>query len=359
MLTEKLNRLCAERELPYLDLRVYQGYDPVYHYLRGDDGSAFLQMYSMSKAVTVVSAMKLVEAGKLALTDPVDKFFPEFFRTTYCRDGEILPNPNRMTVWNLLTMTSGLSYDVATEQILDVTRELGQGALLRDYVKAFAKTPLSFPTGEAFQYSLSHDLLAAVIENVSGMNFAEFAKKFVFEPLEMVSSTFYNVEEGIFPMFVCDDERNVTQAPVHNDLLLSDAYISGGAGMNTTLEDYAKLIKALANDGLSENGVQILREETVRAIREPLLSHEFVKADFNWQGDDYGYGLGVRVREGDTDWGLSRGEFGWDGAAGSFWLVDPERKVSIVMGMNILSWEKKHMGIHMEITEMIYRALFN
>lgn len=359
MLTEKLDRLCAERELPYLDLRVYQGYDPVYHYLRGDDGSAFLQMYSMSKAVTVVSAMKLVEAGKLALTDPVDKFFPEFSRTTYCRDGEILPNPNRMTVWNLLTMTSGLSYDVATEQILDVTRELGQGALLRDYVKAFAKTPLSFRTGEAFQYSLSHDLLAAVVENVSGMSFAEFAKKFVFEPLEMESSTFYNVEDGIFPMLVCDDACNVTPAPVHNDLLLSDAYISGGAGMNTKLCDYAKLVKALANGGAAENGVRILNEETVRAIREPLLSHDFVKADFNWQGEDYGYGLGVRIREVDTDWGLNRGEFGWDGAAGSFWLVDPERKVSIVMGMNILSWEKKHMGIHMEITEMIYRALFN
>lgn len=359
MLTEKLNRLCTERDLPYLDLRVYQGYTPVYQYLRGDDGCAFLQIYSMSKIVTVVSAMMLVEQGRLSLADPVDKFLPEFAHTIYCLDGEVLANPNRMTVWNLLTMTSGLSYDVDTEQIHAVTKELGQGALLRDYAKAFAKTPLSFPSGAAFQYSLSHDLLAAVVEVVSGMSFAEFAEKFVFEPLEMESSTFYNTEEGIFPMLVCDDDCNVTPAPFHNYLLLSDAYISGGAGMNTRLCDYAKLIKALANGGAAENGVRILREETVNAIREPLLSHDFVKADFNWQGDDYGYGLGVRVREVDTDWGLRRGKFGWDGAAGSFWLVDPERKVSIVMGMNTLSWEKKYLGIHMEITEMIYRELFN
>lgn len=358
MLREKISQLCEVRELPYLDLRVYRGYDQVFRFLKGDDGNAFLQMYSMSKAVTVTAAMMLVEQGRLILSDPVEKYYPEFAATSFLCDGVVQPNPNRMTVWNLLTMTSGLSYDVATEEILAVTREKGQEAVLQDYVRAFAKTPLSFPTGEAFQYSLSHDLLAAVVEKVSGMCFADFVKQYIFDPLDMESSTFYNVEDGVFPMLVCDDDGNVKPAPVHNDLLLSDSYISGGAGMNTKLDDYAKLVKALANGGVAENGCRILREETVKMIAEPLLSHEFVKNDFNWQGDDYGYGLGVRVRLNDTAWGLRRGEFGWDGAAGSFWLVDPERSVSIVMGMNILAWEKKHMGIHMEITEMLYRELF-
>ena len=151
----------------------------------------------------------------------------------------------------------------------------------------------------------------------------------------------------------------VSPASIHNDLLLSDSYISGGAGMVTTLTDYAKLIKALANGGVGENGHRVLSQDTIKAISSPVLSHSFVMADFNWQGDDYGYGLGVRVREKDTDWGLQKGEFGWDGAAGSFWLVDPQRNVSIVLGMNILSWERKHMGIHMQIVEMIYRELFS
>lgn len=359
-LCEKISALAVQRELPYLDIRVYQGYDQLWQYLHADaKGNEFLQMYSMSKAVTVVAAMGLVEQGRLALTDPLDLHFPEFSYTTYLKDDKVLPNPNTVTIWNLLTMTSGMSYDVKAEKILEVTQEKGSGAVLQDYVPAFAQTPLSFPSGTDFQYSLSHDLLAAVVEKVTGMNFADYVKRTIFDPLGMVSSTFYNVEAGVYRMFSCGLDQVVRPASVRNDLLLSDSYISGGAGMVTTLTDYAKLIKALANGGIGENGHRILLEETIKEISSPLLSHDFVNADFNWQGDDYGYGLGVRVRERDTDWGLGKGEFGWDGAAGSFWLVDPQRNVSIVLGMNILSWERKHMGIHLEIVEMIYRELFS
>ena len=358
-LSALLHRLSEEKELPYLDLRVYQGYEPVYHFLHGDaDGSEFLQMYSMSKAVTVVAAMMLIEQGRLSLTDPIEKYFPEMAHTTYQCDGKVQTNPNRMTVWHLLTMTSGMSYDVKTKQIRDVTLRKGRTAVLQDYVPAFAATPLDFPTGEAFQYSLSHDLLAAVVEQVAGMPFDVFVKTAIFEPLEMDTSTFRNVQEGLYPMYLCEEDQTVHSTDNRNSLLLSENYISGGAGMVTTLGDYAKLIKALTNGGTAENGYVLLQEESVRKIAEPVLDRAFVKNSLDWLSDDYAYGLGVRVRTCDTEWGLQKGEFGWDGAAGSFWLADPAHKISIVMGMNILSWERKYMGIHMEITEMIYRTLF-
>ena len=359
MLSEKLRQLCAERELPYLDVRVFREYEPVYSFLYGADGKELLQMYSMSKAVTVVAAMMLVEQGKLSLTDPVDKFFPVFANTTYCRNGKVLPNPNRMTVWNLFTMTSGMSYHVHTPQILAVTAEKGNGALLRDYVQAFAETPLSVPCGEDFQYSLSHDLLAAIVERVAGVSFDAFVKQMIFDPLEMPSSTFQNRTEGLCDMYACGEDLTVRPTHNRNSLLFSEAYISGGAGMVTRVEDYAKLVKALANGGVAENGWRLLREETVRVIAEPVLSPDFVKKELNWLSGDYGYGLGVRVRTRDTDWGLKKGEFGWDGAAGSYWMADPNEKISVVIGMNVLDWDRRYKGIHLEITEMIYRALFS
>lgn len=358
-LTAWINGLVQQLELPYLDIQVFQEYAPRYRYLTDPKAeNAFLQMYSMSKAATVVAAMGLVESGKLSLTDRIEKFFPAFRDTVYRSGEEILPNPVPMTVKHLLTMTSGMSYDVRTPQILAVTKEKGQQAVLADYVDAFAQTPLSFPCGRAFQYSLSHDLLAAVVEKVTGMPFAEYVEKTIFAPLEMESATFRNVTEGMFPMYECDSAKQVYPAPVENELLFSEGYTSGGAGMNCTLADYSKLVMALANGGVAHNGHRLLRPETVRAIAEPLLCHEFVREDFFWQGQDYGYGLGVRVRLRDTQWGLRKGEFGWDGAAGSFWLVDPERKVSIVMGMNILAWENRYMGIHLQLVEQLYRELF-
>ena len=169
-LCKKLSALAAEWELPYLDIRVFEGYEQRFHFLQGAaDGSELLQMYSMSKAFTVTAAMMLVEQGRLSLTDPVEKFFPEFSETPCLRDGKVILDPNQMTVWNLFTMTSGLSYDVSSDEILEVSRRLGEKAVLQDYVPALARTPRSFSCGESFQYSLSHDLLAAVVEKVTGM----------------------------------------------------------------------------------------------------------------------------------------------------------------------------------------------
>lgn len=359
-LSKKLASFAAERELPYLDIQVFEGYEQRLHFLHGPaDGCELLQMYSMSKAFTVTAAMILVQQGRLTLTDPVEKYFPEFAATSYIRDGNVLPNPNQMTVWNLFTMTSGLSYDVSTDAIREVSERLGERAVLQDYAPAFAKTPLTFPCGESFQYSLSHDLLAAIVEKVTGMCFADFVKQAIFDPLGMENATFYNYPEGLYRMYECDKDKNINPASHTNWLLPSPGYISGGAGLNCTITDYAKLVMALANGGVAANGYHLLTNEAVDAIRQPLLSRDFVRHDLVWLGDDYGYGLGVRVRTEDTDWGLMKGEFGWDGAAGSFWLADPNRKISLVMGMNILSWDRKYIGIHMQIVEMIYRELFN
>lgn len=358
MLTRKLENILEKNGIEYFDVIVKEGYKTKYRFLAGGaDGSELLQLYSMSKGITVTLGMRLIERGLLSLDDRVSKFFPSFKSTTYVSDGKILPNPNEMTLKNLFTMTSGMSYDVEAKEILEVTKRLGDSARLCDYVPAFAKIPLSFPSGEDFQYSLSHDLLAAIIEKIVDTPFAVHAKNEIFIPMEMNSSTFENITDGVFKKLSCDAEGNLSPAPKENALLFSKSYTSGGAGLNSTVEDYSKFVAALTNNGKAENGYQLLSESGVKALTSPLLPWSFIKNNLDWLPSEYSYGLGVRVRTKDTAWGLSKGEFGWDGAAGSFWLSDPNKKISVVMGMNILSWELKYRGIHFEILEQIYRYL--
>lgn len=358
-INRKIDELVRKNSLPYLDIIVKEGYSVKYRYLtEGARGNELLQLYSMSKGLTVTAAMRLVERGLLSLDDEVASFFPSFKNTVYEKDGKILKNPNPMTVKHLFTMTSGLSYDVESKEIREVTARLGEGARLSDYVEAFARTPLSFPSGEKFQYSLSHDLLAAVVEKVSDMPFEDYTEREIFKPLDMKSATFRNVTDGVFDKLSCDTQGVITPAPVENALIFSKGYISGGAGLNCSVEDYSKFVAAMANGGVGENGYRLLCEESVKALSSPVLPTDFVKEELSWLPEEYSYGLGVRVRNKKAEFGLGKGEFGWDGAAGSFWLADPNKKVSVVIGMNILSWELKYRGIHFEIIEELYKALF-
>ena len=355
---EKIRALMLEKEIPYLDILVCKNYDVKLRFTsEGAVGNERLQLFSMSKGITVTAVLRLIEEGKLSFDTKVCELFPEFEKTYYMQNGKLLENSEAITVKHLITMSSGLSYDVTDPAILSVTEKKGQSALLKDYVPAFAKMPLSFPVGKSFQYGLSHDLLAAIVEKVTGVPFDEYVRDALFIPLGMKDSTFTNTECGIFEKLVCNEDKSITSAPVHNDLLFSEKYVSGGAGMISTVQDYSIFVSALANGGVAKNGYRILSSDTVRLLSTPVLDHDFVKHDFNWQGDDYGYGYGVRVRERDTDWGLTKGEFGWDGATGGFWLVDPKNKISVVIGMNILSWERRFVGLHIEIMKEIYREL--
>ena len=124
------------------------------------------------------------------------------------------------------------------------------------------------------------------------------------------------------------------------------------------MEDYAKFALAMANDGKGENGAQILKPETIKDIYSPVLASISVNNGFTCvQGKDYGYGLGVRTRIRETEWGLPKGEFGWDGAAGSYLMVDPVNKVTVVVGMHIRNWTPIFSGEHLKIVELIYKHI--
>ncbi len=129
--------------------------------------------------------------------------------------------------------------------------------------------------------------------------------------------------------------------------------------MISTVEDYAVFADALACDGIAANGYQVIDTKTLKEVRSEQISALAVNNNFTCvQGDEYGYGLGVRVRKVDTDWGLKIGEYGWDGAAGAYLLVDPQRQISVTMGKHLREWHNVFVGKHLEIVKHIYQGFF-
>ena len=150
----------------------------------------------------------------------------------------------------------------------------------------------------------------------------------------------------------------IVEIPIENELVFGENYDSGGAGVIGTVEDYARFVDLMACGGESENGYRLLKEETVELLRQETITSLGVDNSFTCvQGDDYGYGLGVRVRKKTTEWGLPIGEFGWDGAAGTYIMVDPINKISVVIGMHLRGWPNVFRGEHLRLVQCVYEDM--
>ena len=360
---EYIEKVYQEKGLSYLDVRLYKGYEKLFSFGQAKDepptGKERLYLFSATKPMTVACVMRLVEEGKLGLDDCVEDYLPAY-KDTFLLDenGNAVPTKNKMTVRHLLTMSGGLSYDMQTKPIQEVVRENGGKPTTEACVNAFIKTPLSFEPGARFQYSLCHDVLAAVVEKASGKRFSEYMDEVIFQPLGMTESGFHTEKKGMYDMYDCDEKGNVWQITPHNRLILGENYDSGGAGVISTVDDYVKFAITLANGGKTEQGYRLLCEGTLQNVRSTAHTEMCVENAFTCiQGDEYCYGLGVRVRMKDTPWGLTKGEYGWDGAAGTYLMVDPQRKIAVVMGMHLLSWPYVFRGEHLKIVQCLYEDM--
>lgn len=358
-----LENLIKEYDLPYLDVLATKNGKTIYRKTLSFDGSATgnekVLVYSCSKPITVVAGMRLVERGIISLNDPVSKFLPFVKNAFTIQNGKKTPVKNEMTVSNLFTMTSGLDYVLETEEVLNAFK-LNPDLDTISALELKFNSPLKYEPNTVYNYSLSHDLLGAVIEVATKKRFADFVNDEIFKPLGMINSTFKHVGEGLYPIY---DYLDKPFKPFSNNHLWANVaknYESGGGGLKTTACDYAKFASALANGGISDNGYLLLKPETIELLTTLSLTNLNVKNNFTCiQGDDYGYGYGVRVRIKDTDWGLLKGEFGWDGAAGSYLLVDKINNVSIVIFMNLVNWHLFFTGKHLDIVKTIYKELIN
>lgn len=356
-------QMVMDKSIPYLDVIVYQNGRQLFRWYGGDGrekvtGKEKLFLYSATKPLTAVCALRLCEEGKLSLNDEVEKWLPAY-KDVYVinTNGEKESPKSKMLVLHLITMTAGLTYDHKSYPIKETIKKNDGKEDTDTIVGAFVLNPLVFEPGLQFNYSLCHDVLAAVVERAAGKKFSEYMDEIIFRPLGMTHSDFStNILEHA-NLYNCLDNGEIKKiedqrAPIW--MVFGHDYESGGAGVSSTVEDYIRFADILACGGIS-NGYRLLKEDTIRSMYQEHLSNISVNNTFTCiQGDDYGYGLGVRTRVKETEWGLPKGEFGWDGAAGSYVMIDPVNQISIFMGMHLENWPRTFVGKHLEIVKKIY-----
>ena len=359
-----IDKLIEEKKLPLLSVEVYKNHEKVYKrfgsYENTHTEGELLCMFSCTKVLTAVCGMRLVEEGKIELDAPVSNYIPAF-ADAYTLDENGEKHPEVIKVRHLFTMSSGFDYKRKTPEVKKLAEERYETATTTDVVSEFLKKPLNFTPGERFLYSLSHDALGALIETVSGMNLAEYMQKYIFDPLGMKSATMFHEKYDEDPPTLYDPTENgysirskdyyASTHPVKN-------YRNGGSSLISTAEDYAIFADTLAAGGRAKNGYRLINPESIEMMKKVEFDSVDVKNTVTCvQGTDYGYGLGVRVRTKALDCGIPVGEFGWDGAAGSYVLVDTDNGISITMGMNIMNWPVVFKGEHLAIAKLIYEDL--
>lgn len=324
-------------------------------------GDEMYNIYSCSKVTTVTAATQLLERGKILLTEPLSEYIPEFKDMDIKKeDGSLVKAQNPITIGDLFSMTAGFTYNFNTEGFAKA-RELTNGKMdTVTTIKCMAMDPLQFEPGTHWAYSLCHDVLAALVSVVSGQKFRDYVKENIFDPLEMKESVYHHTEETLkrtatqysfvpagnenfdiveAQKYGCAKEgmfKDVGKGVSH---ILGEEYDSGGAGIITTVADYAKLMAALANYGMGLTGERILSQYSVDLMRTNRLNEMQLK-DFNWrQLKGCGYGLGVRTHIRPDQSGVisSLGEFGWGGAAGATAIIDPSIKLGVFYAQHTLN----------------------
>ncbi len=382
-LTTYLNTLEDSYEVHGLDCKVMKGHKPVYRHMTGHSDYALsvpvsetdlYQVYSCTKVITMTAVMQLIEQGKVGLNDELEKYLPEFSDMQVATDfriGEwpfkwptlnspLVPAQNKILIHDLMSMTAGLSYDVASEAIREKQHETHNKASTRQMIGAIARMPLICEPGTRYSYALGHDVLAAVVEVVSGTTFSQYLKKNIFDPLA-ITELYFRVPESetyrISAQYMRDMNTGVMTPSSGMIFQLSEAYESGGAGLTCTVDAYSMVLDALANDGVGATGERILQPESIRTMSRNWLTDQQLE-DFKKSGKvGYGYGLGVRTL---IDRSCSRGpvgEFGWDGAAGAYALIDPINHISIFYAHEILGMMAAYSEIHPTVRDLAYEAM--
>ncbi len=296
---------------------------------------------SMSKPVTGTAILMLMEEGKLRLTDPVSKFIPEFrgMKVAVMQDRPAnsapqfytVPATREITIQDLLSHVSGLVSGGAASgaEAAKIARKPGE--TLADYIPRLGTTPLDFQPGSRWSYSpgAGFDTLGRIVEIVSGQTFDQFLRQRIFDPLGMKDIFFHPAEDRQPRIATMYHRANNTLQKVDTQARLSNTtYFSGAGGLMATAEEYAQFGQMLLNGG-QLNGKRLLSPKTVE-----LMSSVFAPDTLPGRPRGRSFGLSVQVVSDAVAAGyrVSNGSYGWDGAFGTHFWVDPKEKiVGIVM----------------------------
>lgn len=291
--------------------------------------NTFFRLASMTKPVTAVSALLCMEKGLFSLDDPIERYLPAFSELYLAEksEGGFVRGKRvdkSVTVKNLLSHGSGIGSGESGEIQFEAVKPR-EGDTVRTAVDRYAGTYLDFIPGTKQAYSpvMAMDVVVALVEETADMPYGDFLKKYVCDPLGVRFT--YSVTGGE-DFALCTKDENGTLLPVRfpggfGDF--PDGYTGGGAGLSSTLRDYAVFAEAVRR---SFDGRGILKRESAEAMRTPCHGKEIEGV-----GDLFNWGLGCRTLWAQSDWQtLSPGSFGWSGAYGTHFWIDPAKKLTAV-----------------------------
>ena len=313
---------------------------------------AIFRIASMTKSVTIVGILQLMEKGKLQLDDPVSKYIPAFKKTKVLdrfnavdSSYTVVDQSKELSIRNLLTHTSGIYYGSFERDSLRAVYMkndlMGFGLSnnqwsTEEMVNKIAQAPLAFQPGSAWKYGLNMEVLGRIIEVVSKTNLDVYFKKNIFDVLGMKDTYFYIPQEKqqrLVHVHPSDTVQNVINNPDLNyPYGIGNDHFAGGGGLSSTTSDYATFCMALANKG-SLNNRRILKKKTVQLVNKI----EFPELDESNKGfmsnvDEMGFGLGYWVvkKENPNLSPFSEKSFGWGGFFNTKYYIDPQKKIVIV-----------------------------
>jgi putative heme-binding domain-containing protein len=336
---------------------------------------------SMTKPVTSVAVMMLVEEGKIGLDDPLSRHLPEFadVRVVGSKAGETVAPARAVTIRDLLSHTSGIPYGFNPPDALKALyreAELADGLNRRDppladNIRKLARIPLAHQPGTAFTYGLNTDVLGRVIEVSSGMPFDRFLSERIFTPLRMPDTGFFVSSEkqkrlaalyrpvadakpgrdGKTAIEKIEEDPAIAGEVVYSAgrVQASPKYLSGGAGLVSTAADYARFLTMLLRGG-EFDGRRLLRAETIRAMTTNQIGT--LDCAYPIHGEKFGLGFGVTAKSGGT---ATVGSYSWGGIYHTFFWVDPDKELVAVLMTQLFPWGDS--TIWADFQKSVYEAI--
>jgi CubicO group peptidase (beta-lactamase class C family) len=342
---------------------------------------AIFRIASMSKPLTSVAIMVLVEEGKIQLSDPVSVYLPEFkglqvgVEKTNADSGKpelsLMPAQREMTIQDLLRHTSGLTYDFIgkslVKQALLEANLRDRNQTLAEFVSRLSKLPLAHQPGTTWDYSFSTDVLGRVVEVVSGLGFEEFIGERIAKAVGMPDTGFYIAAEKLPRLAEPQVDSATGKRPPIIDVSTRPNWLSGGGGMVSTASDYARFSQMLLNGG-ELDGVRLLSSRTVALMTSDqtppdiAYSREAIQilepiglAPTPRSGQSFGLGFMVRTQAGENTTPGSPGFFYWAGLWGTAFWVDPKEKLVAVFMVQLPAAQGAHY--RSLLRNLVYQAL--
>jgi CubicO group peptidase (beta-lactamase class C family) len=321
---------------------------------------AIFRIYSMTKPITSAVAMMLVEEGELGLADPLSAYLPEFENMTVATGHDSTePAKRPITIHDLMRHTSGLTYGFfgvgpARDALKTMMTEKGDMSN-RELARELAKLPLEHQPGTTWEYSRATDVLGAVIEEIEGKPLGEVFEERVFGPLDMTDTGFWVEDEADWSRLAeaKEGDRNIGNIPMFNPRE-DRVFESGGGGLVSTAQDYARFAQMLMNGG-DLDGVRFLSPQTVAYMTSDHLG-DLEHGKYFLPGPGYGFGLGfgVRLELGVSPAMGSVGEYGWGGAAGTYYWSDPR---SDMFAVYMMQSPAARVPLRATLRNMVYGAM--